>query len=140
MDSVTKKMTLTIASKASFILFLNVRLQCLEIQGQLSLWIYSFQKGGDNGGSSECDNQYYSDDTPVVTLSIGWYSGGGRYHNNIIINGNGRSVKAMVIDECDSTWGVMKTTIISLHVLTILLMPWKLCGRSWVCLRIIGVS
>ncbi|KAM0002479.1 putative RlpA-like domain superfamily, kiwellin [Helianthus debilis subsp. tardiflorus] len=62
-------------------------------------------KGGDGGGPSECDNQYHSDETPVVALSTGWYKGGDRCHKYITINGNGRSVKAMVVDECDSTMG-----------------------------------
>ncbi|KAK1428185.1 hypothetical protein QVD17_17014 [Tagetes erecta] len=53
----------------------------------------------------ECDNQYHSDDTPVVALSTGWYKGGDRCHKHITINGNGRSVKAVVVDECDSTMG-----------------------------------
>ena len=69
------------------------------------LTINSFQKGGDGGGPSECDNQYHSDDTPVVALSTGWYSGGSRCLNNVTISGNGRSVTAMVVDECDSTMG-----------------------------------
>ncbi|KAK2998579.1 hypothetical protein RJ639_023103 [Escallonia herrerae] len=73
-----------------------------------TLTLNSFQKGGDGGGPSECDNQYHSDDTPVVALSTGWYSGGGRCHNHIIISGNGRSVRAMVVDECDSTVGCDK--------------------------------
>ncbi|KAL4591172.1 hypothetical protein LXL04_004123 [Taraxacum kok-saghyz] len=60
---------------------------------------------GDGGGPSECDNQYHDDDTPVVALSTGWYKGGDRCHKYITINGNGRSVKAMVVDECDSTMG-----------------------------------
>ncbi|KAK3008021.1 LOW QUALITY PROTEIN: hypothetical protein RJ639_014488, partial [Escallonia herrerae] len=64
-----------------------------------------FQKGGYGGGLSECDNQYHSDDTPVVALSTGWYSGGGRCHNHIIVSANGRSLRAMVVDECDSTMG-----------------------------------
>ncbi|KAJ4828183.1 hypothetical protein Tsubulata_025064, partial [Turnera subulata] len=66
------------------------------------LTLNSFQKGGDGGGPSECDNQYHSDDTPVVALSTGWFSNKSRCHNNITINGNGRSVVAMVVDECDS--------------------------------------
>lgn len=70
-----------------------------------TLTINSFQKGGDGGGPSECDKQYHSDDTPVVALSTGWYKGGDRCHKHITINGNGRSVKAMVVDECDSTMG-----------------------------------
>ncbi|KAM6601142.1 hypothetical protein CsatA_020751 [Cannabis sativa] len=36
------------------------------------LTINSFEKGGDGGGPSECDNNYHSDDTPVVALSTGW--------------------------------------------------------------------
>ncbi|XP_049351856.1 putative ripening-related protein 5 [Solanum verrucosum] len=69
------------------------------------LTLNSFQKGGDGGGPSECDNQYHSDDTPVVALSTGWYSGGDRCHNYITVSANGRSVKAKVVDECDSTMG-----------------------------------
>ncbi|KAJ9558135.1 hypothetical protein OSB04_012907 [Centaurea solstitialis] len=70
-----------------------------------TLTLNSFQKGGDGGGPSECDHKYHSDDKPVVALSTGWYKGGDRCHNFITINGNGRSVKAMVVDECDSTMG-----------------------------------
>ncbi|KAL7606426.1 putative ripening-related protein 1 [Lactuca sativa] len=70
-----------------------------------TLTLNSFQKGGDGCGPSECDKKYHSDDTPVVALSTEWYKGGDRCHKYITINGNGRSVKAMVVDECDSTMG-----------------------------------
>ncbi|KAF3682002.1 putative ripening-related protein 2 [Capsicum annuum] len=69
------------------------------------LTLNSFQKGGDGGGPSESDNQYHFDDTPVVTLSTGWYSGGDKCHNYIPISVNGRSMKAKVVDEFDSTMG-----------------------------------
>ncbi|KAF8013154.1 LOW QUALITY PROTEIN: hypothetical protein BT93_I1128 [Corymbia citriodora subsp. variegata] len=48
------------------------------------LTLNSFEEGGDGGGPSKCDN---------------------RYLRNITIYGNGRSVQAMVVDECDSTMG-----------------------------------
>nr|XP_043611644.1 putative ripening-related protein 1 [Erigeron canadensis] len=70
-----------------------------------TLTLISFEKGGDDSGPSKCDNQYHSDETPVVALSTGWYKGGDRCHNFITINGNGKRVKAMVVDECDSTMG-----------------------------------
>ncbi|KAA8520618.1 hypothetical protein F0562_014874 [Nyssa sinensis] len=38
------------------------------------LTINSFEEGGDGGGPSECDNKYHSDDTPVVSLSTGWFN------------------------------------------------------------------
>ncbi|KAF9599765.1 hypothetical protein IFM89_001711 [Coptis chinensis] len=69
------------------------------------LTLNSFEKGGDGGGPSECDGKYHSDDKPVVALSTGWYNKGSRCHKMINIHANGRSVKAMVIDECDSTQG-----------------------------------
>ncbi|KAF6167014.1 hypothetical protein GIB67_041277 [Kingdonia uniflora] len=69
------------------------------------LTINSFQKGGDGGGPSECDNQYHDDNTPVVALSTGWFNHRSRCHKQIRINGNGQSVVAMVVDECDSTLG-----------------------------------
>ncbi|KAF8378535.1 hypothetical protein HHK36_029878 [Tetracentron sinense] len=69
------------------------------------LTINSFEKDGDGGGPSECDNQYHSDDTPVVALSTGWFNNESRCLKNIKISGNGRSVVAKVVDECDSTMG-----------------------------------
>ncbi|CAJ2657316.1 unnamed protein product [Trifolium pratense] len=62
-------------------------------------------KGGDGGGPSECDKRYHSDNTPVVALSTGWFNHRSRCLNNITISANGRSVVAMVVDECDSTKG-----------------------------------
>ncbi|KZV57433.1 ripening-related protein 1-like [Dorcoceras hygrometricum] len=41
----------------------------------------------------------------VVALSTGWYSGRSRCLNNIKISANGRTVTAMVVNECDSTMG-----------------------------------
>ncbi|KAI8023933.1 putative ripening-related protein 2 [Camellia lanceoleosa] len=78
-----------------------------SVSGQTKavLTLNSFQDGGDGGGPSECDNKYHPDDTPVVALSTGWYNRGSRCHNYITISANRRSVKAMVVDECDSTIG-----------------------------------
>ncbi|KAJ0053647.1 hypothetical protein Pint_00408 [Pistacia integerrima] len=70
-----------------------------------TLTINSFEEHGDGGGKSECDNKYHSDDDPVVALSTGWYNGGSRCLKYIKIHGNGKSVKAKVVDECDSTRG-----------------------------------
>ncbi|KAK8718335.1 hypothetical protein V6N13_045572 [Hibiscus sabdariffa] len=70
-----------------------------------TLTLNSFQAGGDGGGPSECDNQYHSDDDPVVALSTGWFNNKKRCLKYINIYGNGRSVRAKVVDECDSTMG-----------------------------------
>ncbi|KAG5009205.1 hypothetical protein JHK87_017720 [Glycine soja] len=69
------------------------------------LTLNSFEKGGDGGGPSECDNQYHSDDTPVIALSTGWFKNRSRCLHNITISANGKRVVAMVVDECDSTIG-----------------------------------
>ncbi|KAL7258928.1 hypothetical protein ACSBR1_004937 [Camellia fascicularis] len=69
------------------------------------LTINSFAKGGDGGAPSECDNEFHSNDSPVVALSTGWFNKQQRCLKKIIIHGNGRSVEAMVVDECDSTLG-----------------------------------
>ncbi|KAF9589625.1 hypothetical protein IFM89_026574 [Coptis chinensis] len=74
-------------------------------QTQALLTLNSFEEGADGGGASECDNQYHSDDTPVVSLSRGWFEHQGRCYKNIIISGNSRSVVATVVDQCDSTTG-----------------------------------
>ncbi|XP_050157960.1 putative ripening-related protein 5 isoform X2 [Malus sylvestris] len=47
------------------------------------LTLNSFEKGGDGGGPSECDNKYHNDSIPVVALSTEWYNNGGRCLNNI---------------------------------------------------------
>ncbi|WRX07736.1 hypothetical protein QQP08_000223 [Theobroma cacao] len=64
-----------------------------------------FEAGGEGGGPSECDNQYHSDDDPVVALSTGWFNHKKRCLKYINIHGNGISVRARVVDECDSTMG-----------------------------------
>ncbi|KAL6124220.1 hypothetical protein ACLB2K_076735 [Fragaria x ananassa] len=70
-----------------------------------TLTLNSFEKGGDGGGASECDNKFHSDNTSVVALSTGWFNNRKRCLHYITIYGNGRSVKAKVVDECDSTRG-----------------------------------
>ncbi|CAI9088468.1 OLC1v1022802C1 [Oldenlandia corymbosa var. corymbosa] len=77
----------------------------ISSQTRATLTINSFEKNGDGGGPSECDGHYHSDSTPIVALSTGWYNGGSRCFNNITIRYKGRSVRAMVVDECDSTMG-----------------------------------
>ncbi|XP_051122840.1 kiwellin-1-like [Andrographis paniculata] len=69
------------------------------------LTLNGFGPGADGGGPSECDGHFHSDDTPVVALSTGWFNNLRRCFKNITIYGNGRRVKAMVVDECDSTVG-----------------------------------
>ncbi|XVF73217.1 hypothetical protein PTKIN_Ptkin12aG0183700 [Pterospermum kingtungense] len=55
-----------------------------------------FGSGEDGGGKCECDDQYHKDTELIVALSTGWYDKGKRCH---------KSVKAKVVDECDSTMG-----------------------------------
>ncbi|XP_042391660.1 putative ripening-related protein 1 [Zingiber officinale] len=69
------------------------------------LTVNCFEENCDGGAPSECDGQYHSDKDMVVALSTGWYHGGSRCHKMIRINGNGRSVVAKVVDECDSVNG-----------------------------------
>ncbi|KAJ0622983.1 putative RlpA-like domain superfamily, kiwellin [Helianthus annuus] len=78
--------------------------QCMENNDSLCC----FSEGGDGGAPSKCDNQYHSDDNPVVALSTGWYKNGERCRNFIRIHANDRSIKAMVVDECDSSVGCDK--------------------------------
>ncbi|CAL9758014.1 unnamed protein product [Musa acuminata subsp. burmannicoides] len=67
--------------------------------------IASFAQGGDGGGPAECDGRYHSDDQMLASLSTGWYDDGSRCNRSIRISGNGRSVLAKVVDECDSVYG-----------------------------------
>ncbi|XP_019176222.1 PREDICTED: putative ripening-related protein 7 [Ipomoea nil] len=100
----------SVAGALLVLLILLISTHSFESKPQLSgekavLTINSFEKGGSGGGPSECDGHYHSDDTLIVALSTRWYDHGHRCHNYITINGNGRSVEAMVVDECDSNRG-----------------------------------
>ncbi|KAJ0717489.1 putative RlpA-like domain superfamily, kiwellin [Helianthus annuus] len=91
-----------------FTFLLTLIISCTNSQSTNTnaiMTINSFEKGGSGGGPSECDGQYHSDDTLIVALSTRWYNGGQRCFKNININYSGRTVQAMVVDECDSTRG-----------------------------------
>ncbi|XP_059276217.1 putative ripening-related protein 2 [Lycium ferocissimum] len=66
------------------------------------LTVNDFSKGG---GPSECSGKYYHNSIPIVALSTGWYSKGRRCFDKITIYANGKSTKAMVVDECDTSRG-----------------------------------
>ncbi|KAG9440363.1 hypothetical protein H6P81_020528 [Aristolochia fimbriata] len=70
-----------------------------------TMTLSSFSNNGDSGGPTECDDKFHSDDERVVALSTGWYDHGSRCLKNITITGNGRTVLAKIVDECDSVHG-----------------------------------
>ncbi|KAK6926757.1 hypothetical protein RJ641_008476 [Dillenia turbinata] len=66
----------------------------------------NFSKGGDGGGPSECDGQYHDNSELIVALSTGWFAGGSLCGQWIQITAkNVTSVRAKVVDECDSMNG-----------------------------------
>jgi len=69
------------------------------------LTLNSFQKGGDGGYGGACYGLFYPDSQLVVALSTGWYNRGSRCGKMVTIHGNGKTTKAMVVDECDSVYG-----------------------------------
>ncbi|KAJ4803396.1 Ripening-related protein 3 [Rhynchospora pubera] len=69
------------------------------------MYIGSFSQNSDGGSATACDGKFYADNETVVALSTGWFNGGSRCLKNIRINGNGNSVMAKVVDECDSVNG-----------------------------------
>ncbi|KAL3517151.1 hypothetical protein ACH5RR_024053 [Cinchona calisaya] len=69
------------------------------------LTLNSFEEGGDGGGASSCDGEFHSDETPVVALSTGWFDNRRRCLSKISIFHKGKSVDAIVVDECDSNAG-----------------------------------
>ncbi|KAI3965720.1 hypothetical protein MKX01_010677 [Papaver californicum] len=79
--------------------------KCSPADRRAVLTLNDFQEGGDGGGASACDEQFHSNDTPVVALSTGWFNNRERCLHTITIEGNGRSVVAKVVDECDSGMG-----------------------------------
>ncbi|BFG34469.1 hypothetical protein CerSpe_207430 [Prunus speciosa] len=71
------------------------------------LTLNNFSKGGEGGAESQCDKQFHENTERVVALSTGWFSGGARCGNTIIVTAvsNGMSVEAKVVDQCDSQYG-----------------------------------
>jgi hypothetical protein len=68
--------------------------------------VNGFKRGEDGGGGASCDGQFHSDDDLVVALSSRWYAGGKRCGKAIRITAeSGRTVRARVVDECDSKGG-----------------------------------
>ncbi|KAK1283032.1 putative ripening-related protein 1 [Acorus calamus] len=65
-----------------------------------TMTINCFAENCDGGGPSECDGQYHGDDEMVVALSTGC-----RCSKYIKISANGKTVRAKVVDECDSVNG-----------------------------------
>ncbi|GLJ16839.1 hypothetical protein SUGI_0290270 [Cryptomeria japonica] len=72
-----------------------------------TLTLNGFGKNEDGEGAAACDGKFCKDTDLVVALSTGWYAGGSRCNNFIKISNphNGRTVRAMVVDECDSFSG-----------------------------------
>jgi len=69
-----------------------------------------FKKGRDGNDPPTCDNEYYSDDTMVVSLSTGWFNTKRRCLQNITISGIGQSAVEIVVGGCNSSKGVIKRT------------------------------
>ncbi|KAH7836899.1 hypothetical protein Vadar_007159 [Vaccinium darrowii] len=97
---------------------MNAPLQLRRPHAPAFLTNNSFSKGGDGGDPPSCDGQYLSDDELIVALSTGWFSCGTRCNQIISIQAtNGNSVKAKVVDECDSMHGCDKAKVVDEYVL-----------------------
>ncbi|XWS77059.1 hypothetical protein CRYUN_Cryun01aG0230000 [Craigia yunnanensis] len=94
----------TAAKKASFMTFTSVH-QKFWNHTKATMTLNGFGEGEEGGGQSECDNKYHSDKELVVALSTGWFNKKKRCLKFINIYGNGKSVQAKVVDECDSKMG-----------------------------------
>ncbi|KAL4311223.1 hypothetical protein GQ457_01G055450 [Hibiscus cannabinus] len=69
------------------------------------LTLQSYDHGGIGSQVAKCYGKYPNDDELVAALSTGWYDNGSRCLKFINIRGNGRCVRAMVVDECVSSGG-----------------------------------
>ncbi|KAK7374243.1 hypothetical protein VNO80_07671 [Phaseolus coccineus] len=97
-------MILTVAKKANSTQHMNVHHLCPPTPTLTSL-LTVFRRVEMVVALQNVTTITISDDTPVVALSTGWFNHKSRCLHNITISGNGRSVVAMVVDECDSTKG-----------------------------------
>jgi hypothetical protein len=85
--------------------------------------VNGFNRGEDGGGAASCDGRFHSDDDLIVALSSRWYAGGKRCGEAIRITANsGRTVRARVVDECDSQGGCRNNIVDSSRAV------WKALG------------
>ncbi|XP_028070648.1 kiwellin-like [Camellia sinensis] len=71
----------------------------------LKLTNRDFTEGG-YGWKSECNGEYHQRAERVVALLTGWYNGESMCVKMVLVlSGNGRKVRAKVVDECDSLGG-----------------------------------
>jgi len=100
------------------------------------LTLNSFAEGGDGGGAAACTGEFYDDSKKVVALSTGWYNGGSRCRKHIVIRAsNGNTVRALVVDECDSPWAATRTTTLSRRAGTTSSTGHRRCGTLWGSIR-----
>ncbi|KAG4169832.1 hypothetical protein ERO13_A12G105900v2 [Gossypium hirsutum] len=64
-----------------------------------------FDSGEDGGSPCECDDKFHEHSELIVALSTGWFNKKKWCMKYINIHGNGKTVKAKVVDKCDSTMG-----------------------------------
>lgn len=85
--------------------------------------VNGFKRGEDGGGAASCDGRFHSDDDLIVALSSRWYAGGKRCGKAIRITAeSGRTVRARVVDECDSKGGCRNNIVDSSRAV------WKALG------------
>ncbi|KAJ9556100.1 hypothetical protein OSB04_010714 [Centaurea solstitialis] len=90
-----------------FFLFASLFISSIDALSNMkaTMTINGFQEGESGGGPAECDGKYHSDNTLIVALSSQWYNHGKRCFKSINIHYKDKSVKATVVDECDSSRG-----------------------------------
>ncbi|KAM0854877.1 hypothetical protein ACQ4PT_022471 [Festuca glaucescens] len=90
-----------------------------------TMTLNGFGPGESGGDPSECDGQYHNDNEMLAALSTEWYAGGRRCFKMISITskGNGRTVQARVVDECDTRHGACKSNIVDTSIAV-----WKALG------------
>ncbi|GJZ48307.1 putative ripening-related protein 2 [Tanacetum coccineum] len=67
-----------------------------------TLAITDYEKGGDSGGSADCDGVYHSNDLFIVSLPTKWYNEGKNGYKHINIFYRDEIIQPMVIDESDT--------------------------------------
>lgn len=102
-----------------------------------TMTLNSFEKGGDGGGPSECDGQYHSNNFLLVALSSQWYNHRKRCSKYINIYYKDTSVRATVVDECDSNRGCGDNIVDASYAVWVALQvsesDWGQTAITWSC-------
>lgn len=105
-----------------------------------NLTLRSFNRGGNGGRPSACDNRYYSDDELLVALSTGWFDHRRDVPSTSESVAMEKVLRRRLLINVTLEPVVILLTITSPLVVTTSFAPQEVSGMPWECPKVNGVE